>query len=128
VRVVVIGAGSWGTAFACILRDNGHDVTLAARDAEQVAAIERTGRNPRYVQGAKLEGVAATTIDVAPIGDAEIVVVAVPSRVFGDVVRSLPGEAPLLSLAKGLDPATGARLSSLVERRSVAVLSGPNIA
>ena len=124
----MIGAGSWGTAFACVLRDNGHDVTLAARDAEQVAAIERTGRNPRYVQGAKLEGVAATTIDVAPIGDAELVVVAVPSRVFGDVVRSLPGEAPLLSLAKGLDPATGARLSALVEGRPVAVLSGPNIA
>jgi glycerol-3-phosphate dehydrogenase (NAD(P)+) len=128
MRVVVIGAGSWGTAFACVLRDNGHDVTLAARDPEQVSAIQQTGRNPRYAPGARLDRVVATMIDEAPVAEAELVVVAVPSRVFGDVARSLPGEAPLLSLAKGLDPASGARLSSLVEGRPVAVLSGPNIA
>jgi glycerol-3-phosphate dehydrogenase (NAD(P)+) len=128
VRVVVIGAGSWGTAFACVLRDNGHDVTLAARDAAQVAAIADTGRNPRYAQEADLRGIAAATVSEAPIADAELVVVAVPSRVFGDVVAALPGEAPVLSLTKGLDPATGARLSTLVSDRPVAVLSGPNIA
>ena len=54
--------------------------------------------------------------------------VAVPSRVFGDVVAGLPGSAPIVSLTKGLDPATGERLSTLVRDRPVAVLSGPNIA
>ena len=44
VRVVVVGAGSWGTAVACLLRDNGHEVTLAARDPEQVETINGTGR------------------------------------------------------------------------------------
>ncbi len=43
-------------------------------------------------------------------------------------MRALPGAAPVLSLTKGLDPATGSRLSQLVERRAVAVLSGPNFA
>ena len=124
----MIGAGSWGTAFACHLRDNGHDVTLAARDPSQAAAIRETARNPRYAREAPLEGIAATTIGEAPVASAELVVVAVPSRVFGEVVASLPGDAPLLSLTKGLDPGTGARLSTLVEGRSVAVLSGPNIA
>jgi glycerol-3-phosphate dehydrogenase (NAD(P)+) len=52
----------------------------------------------------------------------------VPSRAFGEVVRSLPGAAPILGLTKGLDPATGRRLSTLVEGRGVAVLSGPNFA
>ena len=47
---------------------------------------------------------------------------------FGDVVAGLPGDAPVLSLTKGLDPATGERLSTLVSGRPVAVLSGPNIA
>jgi glycerol-3-phosphate dehydrogenase (NAD(P)+) len=55
-------------------------------------------------------------------------VVAVPSRVFTEVVPALPGSAPILSLTKGLDPSTGARLSSLVRDRPAAVLSGPNIA
>jgi glycerol-3-phosphate dehydrogenase (NAD(P)+) len=128
VRAVVVGAGSWGTAAACLLRDNGHDVTLAARDPEQADVINATGRNPRYATSARLEGISAATIDRAPIADAELVVVAVPSRVFGEVVAPLPGDAPILSLTKGLDPATGARLSTLVRNRRVAVLSGPNIA
>jgi len=128
VRVVVVGAGSWGSAFACLLRDRGHEVTLAARDPEQVAAIAQTERNPRYAREADLRGIAAATIGEAPIADADLVVVAVPSRVFGEVVGSLPGQAPVLSLTKGLDPATGERLSTLVQGRPVAVLSGPNVA
>ena len=128
MNVVVVGAGSWGTAVACLLRDNGHEVVLAARDPEQVAAIAETGRNPRYATEADLRGVAAATIDAAPVAAAELVVVAVPSRVFAEVVASLPGDAPVLSLTKGLDPATGARLSTLVRGRPVAALSGPNIA
>ena len=128
MRAVVVGAGSWGTAFACVMRDKGHEVTLAALDAAQVETIVATRRNPRYAQDADLEGIAASTISDAPIADCELVVVAVPSGVFGDVVASLPGDAPVLSLTKGLDPATGARLSTLVSDRPVAVLSGPNIA
>jgi len=128
VKVVVVGAGSWGSAFACVLRDRGHEVTLAARDPEQVAAINETGRNPRYARDADLRGVSAAVLGDATVAEAELVVAAVPSRVFGEVVGALPGNAPLLSLTKGLDPATGERLSTLVRGRPVAVLSGPNIA
>jgi glycerol-3-phosphate dehydrogenase (NAD(P)+) len=128
VNVVVVGAGSWGSAFASLLRDEGHEVTLAARDPAQVAAINETGRNPRYVPEADLRGISAAVLSEAPIADAELVVAAVPSRVFGEVVAGLPGDAPLLILTKGLDPATGERLSTLVRDRPVAVLSGPNIA
>jgi glycerol-3-phosphate dehydrogenase (NAD(P)+) len=103
-------------------------VTLAARDPEQAAAIRETGRNSRYAREARLDGIDASAIADAQLAEAELVVVAVPSRVFGEVVRSLPGDAPILSLTKGLDPATGERLSSLVVGRQVAVLSGPNIA
>jgi glycerol-3-phosphate dehydrogenase (NAD(P)+) len=128
VKAVVVGAGSWGSAFGCLLRDRGHEVTLAARDPEQAKAIRETGHNPRYVPGADLSGIDAMTLAEAPFESAELVVVAVPSAVFGEVVGSLPGTAPILSLSKGLDPSTGAHLSSLVRGRPVAVLSGPNIA
>jgi glycerol-3-phosphate dehydrogenase (NAD(P)+) len=128
VQIVVVGGGSWGTAFSRLLADRGHDVTLACRDAEQARAIEETGRNQRYLPNADLRSVAATTIEEAPVADADLVAVAVPSRAFADVVRSLPGSSPLLSLSKGLDPATGSRLSTLVEGRPVACLSGPNFA
>jgi glycerol-3-phosphate dehydrogenase (NAD(P)+) len=128
MRVVVVGAGSWGSAFACLLRDRGHEVTLAARDREHVAAINETGRNPKYVRDADLRGIAAAVLEEAPIAEAELVVVAVPSRVFREVVGGLAGTAPILSLTKGLDPTTGERLSTLVRDRPAAVLSGPNIA
>ena len=128
MNVVVVGGGSWGTAFSRILKNREHDVTLACRDAEQARLIAETGRNPRYLTHCDLRGVAATTIDEAPIADADLVVVALPSAVYGDVVAALPGSAPILSLTKGLDPATGERLSTLVRERPLAVLSGPNIA
>ena len=128
MRATVIGAGSWGTTFACLLRDNGNEVTLASRDPEQVAVINETGRNPRYARQADLSGIVGAEIAAAPVADADVVVVAVPSRVFAEVVAALPGRAPVLSLTKGLDPVTGARLSTLVRDRPVAVLSGPNIA
>lgn len=128
MRIVVVGGGSWGTAFATVLRDGDHEVTLACRDAVQAAAIAEAHRNPKYLRDVDLTGIAASTIEEAPVAEANLVVVAVPSASFGEVVAALPGSAPLLSLTKGLDPATGDRLSTLVRDRPVAVLSGPNIA
>ncbi len=128
MRAAVVGAGAWGTAFAYVLAGRGHDVTLATRDPEQAREIEETGRNPRYLPNVDLEGVAATTVDDRSLAAADLHVVAVPSRAFAEVVRSLPGAAPVLSLTKGLDPESGGRLSQLVERRGFAVLSGPNFA
>jgi glycerol-3-phosphate dehydrogenase (NAD(P)+) len=128
VKIVVVGGGSWGTGFSCVLLHRDHDVTLACRDPEQAHAIAATGRNPRYLQNADLRGISATTIDEAPIAEADLVVLAVPSRAFAAVAGALPGDAPVLSLTKGLDPATGERLSTRVQGRPVAVLSGPNMA
>jgi glycerol-3-phosphate dehydrogenase (NAD(P)+) len=128
VKVVVVGGGSWGTAFARLLVECGHDTTLACRDRAQARAIAETGRNPRYLPGVELAGVHAAPLETAPVAEAELVVVAVPSEAFGGVVHALPGKSPVLGLTKGLDPASGRRLSTLVERRPVAVLSGPNFA
>jgi len=126
VRAVVVGCGTWGTVFAGLLRDRGHEVELACRDAEQAAAIRETGRNPRYATTVDLTGITASAD--AGYEEADVVVLAVPSRVFGEVVGGLPGDSPVLSLTKGLDPSTGGRLSTLVRGRPVAVLSGPNMA
>lgn len=100
MNAVVLGAGAWGTAFAHLLGERGHAVTVARRGA----------------------------LDGAPFERADVVVVAVPSSAFRDVLAQVRGDAPILSLTKGLDPATGERLSTLVRDRPVAVLSGPNMA
>jgi glycerol-3-phosphate dehydrogenase (NAD(P)+) len=128
MNAVVVGCGAWGSAFASLLADRGHDVVLACRDPDQARLIAETGRNPHHLPNADLSSVDAAAIAEAPIAGADLVVVAVPSHAFAEVVAALPGEAPVLSLTKGLDPATGRRLSLLVEGRPVAVLSGPNLA
>ena len=73
-------------------------------------------------------GLQAAPLEQAPFADADLIVLAVTSRSFREVAARLPGSAPFLSLVKGLDPATGERLSTLVRGRPVAVLSGPNMA
>jgi glycerol-3-phosphate dehydrogenase (NAD(P)+) len=99
MRIAVVGTGAWGTVFAGLLRDRAHEVTLLGRER----------------QDSDFEG-------------AELIVVAVPSKSFAEVVESLPDGTPLLSLTKGLDPETGERLSTRVQGRPFAVLSGPNFA
>ena len=128
MKACVVGAGAWGTAFARVLAERGHEVTLAVRDPQQARAIAETGHNPRYLADVSLGRIAAAPLDEAPLGDSELVVLAVPSRAYSDVVAALPDDGPVLSLTKGLDPATGNRLSTLLGERPVAVLSGPNFA
>jgi len=127
VRFLVAGAGSWGTAFAHVLLERGHEVVLGCHHAADAEAINETGRNPRFMHVVDLRGASAVPLSEAPV-DVDVIVVAVPSRAFATVVEALPGEAPVLSLTKGLDPATGERLSTRVRGRPVAVLSGPNMA
>jgi glycerol-3-phosphate dehydrogenase (NAD(P)+) len=134
MRIAVVGGGSWGTAFASHLAGRGHDVDLLARDAAHAAEIEATRENAQYLPGVRI----ADTLRVGPLDGgippaAGLVVLAIPSRAFGAVLRalSIPPSADVLSLTKGLDPATGRRLSEVAvdvlgDPSRVAVLSGPN--
>jgi glycerol-3-phosphate dehydrogenase (NAD(P)+) len=135
VRAVVVGGGSWGTAFARHLALAGHDTTLVCRDAAQAADIARRHRNPRYLYDVQLpESLAAASIEQAQFDGAELVAFAVPSRGFAETVERvadrLPREAALLSLTKGLDPATRRRMTEILADVAgsgrVAALSGPN--
>ncbi|HEY2371157.1 MAG TPA: NAD(P)H-dependent glycerol-3-phosphate dehydrogenase [Gaiellaceae bacterium] len=127
MRFLVVGAGAWGTAFTHVLLERGHEVVLACRSRNQSDAIAGTGRNPRSLPVVDLREATTVGLEDAP-ADVDVAVVAVPSRAFARVVDTLPGDAPILSLTKGLDPATGERLSTRVSGRAVAVLSGPNMA
>ena len=127
MRFLVVGAGAWGTSFTRVLLDRGHQVVLACHTAEQARAIAELGVNPRSLPQVDLRAVTPVPLADAA-GDVDAIVLAVPSTAFAKVAAGLPGSAPVLSLTKGLDPATGERLSTRVRGRAVAVLSGPNMA
>ena len=135
MRAAVVGGGSWGTAFARHLALAGHETTLVCRDADQAAEIAERHRNPRYLYDILLPlSLKAEPLDGAGFDGFDLVALAVPSRGFAATVAAiagrLPPDAALLSLTKGLDPATRRRMSELLSdvggSGRVAVLSGPN--
>jgi glycerol-3-phosphate dehydrogenase (NAD(P)+) len=138
-RVAVLGAGSWGTAFAKVMADAGRDVVLWARRPEVAAAISDGHVNPDYLPGVVLPGlVTATTNAVAALDRADAVVLAMPSQTLRANLASwrelLPRGATLVSLAKGVELGTLKRMSEVivdvagVTPDHVAVVSGPNLA
>ena len=135
--VVVLGGGSFGTAIANILADNGHDVRLCLRNEDAVTEIRETGINSRYLPGFRLNPALQPTTDLAAsLNGADLVFLAVPSRAFRDALRSmkphLSADAVLVSCTKGIWPEGFMLMSQLMrdelQTTRIGVLSGPNLA
>ena len=135
----VLGAGSWGTAFAKVLADAGTDVTIWARRETVAAAIREYGTNPDYLPAVRLpERVSATSDAGKAIAGADLVVLAVPSQTLrgnlADWAAFLAPDATLVSLMKGVELGTTKRMSEVIVETAgvpadrVAVVSGPNLA
>jgi len=138
-RAAVLGAGSWGTAFAQVLVDSGTNTTLWARRPELASAINSTHRNPDYLPDIALSpGVRATADAEEALAGADIVVLAIPSQTARDnlvhFVDLVHPDATLVSLMKGIELGTTKRMSEVicevtkVEPERVAVVTGPNLA
>ncbi|MFG3418924.1 NAD(P)H-dependent glycerol-3-phosphate dehydrogenase [Micromonospora sp. NPDC048063] len=138
-HVAVLGAGSWGTAFAKILADAGRDVTIWARRRPVADTIRAERRNPEYLPDVLLPSRVTATGDAAEaITGAELVVLAVPSQTLRGNLAEWSGylhpDATLVSLMKGIELGTTRRMSEvIVETAGVAadrvvVVSGPNLA
>ena len=135
-RVAVIGAGSWGTTVAALLAPRV-DTVLWARREDVAGEIRETGFNAAYLGEFRLPGrLAATSVLEEALGDATIVVLAVPSHGLRAVLETsrsvVRHDAVVLSLGKGLERVTNARMSEVVSQcwpgRPVGVLTGPNLA
>lgn len=134
--VAVMGAGSWGTAMALTLCDNGHQVTLWARRPQLCASINSERRNPDYFGDLQLPSTltAVTDPDEAMAG-AEFVVFAVPAQTLRQNLGDwrIPARPVVVSLAKGVELGTELRMSEVIrevtgiEADRIAVLTGPNL-
>lgn len=132
----VIGAGSWGTAVACVLGGKGIPTVLWARSDEVAESISAEGRNPRYLTDVTLPAQVSATIDLEEaMRAADVVVLATPSQAIRAAAESLRpfwnGEAPVVSLAKGLERGSLLRMTEVLaevlgSHSRLAALSGPN--
>lgn len=136
MNVAVVGDGGWGTAAAALLDAYGHTVTVWGPFPDYIEEIRKLRSNPRYLPGVRLSESIRWTAELREaVPDADVVVLAVPSKFYRDVCKRV---APLLdlrhtfivSLTKGVCPETHQRMSevaqSVLGTDRVVVLSGPS--
>jgi glycerol-3-phosphate dehydrogenase (NAD(P)+) len=139
-RVAVVGAGSWGTTFGKILADGGANVMMWARRPELAHEINEAKRNSQYLPGINLpRSMMATPHLSEALEGAEQIFLSVPSQALRENLKAVrplvsSGDAPVVSLMKGVERRTGLRMSQVIQQElhcdpaRIAVASGPNLA
>lgn len=133
-RIGILGSGTWGTAIAVLLSNNGHQVTLWSAIPEEIEEMKRTLAHKNLPEVKLPETICYTAKLSEAMEEKELLVMAVPS-VF---VRSTAANMRLyckagqriVDLAKGIEEATLHTMSEVIKEElpdaDVAVLSGPS--
>jgi glycerol-3-phosphate dehydrogenase (NAD(P)+) len=140
-RIVVLGAGAWGTAIALSLsRRGGHEVTLWSHSDEEAEQIRAARENTLFLPGFPLPAGLTVTTDTVPIRLAEILVSVIPSeflRLTLTRVRPfLHNGQFILSATKGVEDVSFLRMTQVISEvlepagllLSIGALSGPSFA
>jgi glycerol-3-phosphate dehydrogenase (NAD(P)+) len=139
VKAAVLGAGAWGTTFAQVLCDAGTPATLWCRRPEVADTINARHESPERLPGITLPaGLAATADPAEAMAGADLVALAVPAQALRQNLAAwrdlLPPGALLVSLMKGIELGSGARMSQVIAEITgagpdrIAVVTGPNLA
>lgn len=136
-KVVIIGAGSWGTALGLVLARKGYDITLWEFNKERAEEIQKERENKRYLPGIKFPDNLNVTYEKEGLLEGiKYVVFSVPSQVLRGVIRGFSNDLTedmlLVNTAKGIEVTTGMRLSEVMKdeikgkfHKNIVVLSGP---
>ena len=135
-RIGIIGGGAWGTALALTARRAGRHVTLWAREAEVVAAINRDHVNPLFLSGIALDPEIRATADLAEAAAADLLLLVAPAQhlraLAGALAAQVAADLPVLICTKGIEEGSGALMGEVVAAAlpasPIAVLSGPTFA
>ncbi len=140
MRAAVIGGGSWGTALAAVLGNNGHEVTIWSFEEDVAEALAKKHENPRYMPGMPLPQRVTGTHDLAKaLSGAELVVAVNPSHVTRPVMKQaaphLPKATAIVSATKGIENDTLFTMHEVLEdvlptemHPYLCCLSGPSFA
>jgi len=134
-QACIIGDGGWGTALALVLHERGHRVKVWGPFPEYIEKVRQAHRNDDYLPGVDLPAEIWWTADRENVVQgADLVVVAVPTKFYRNVMDSfaglIPASAEVVTVAKGFDPQSHQRmtdvLADVLKRDDVAALSGPS--
>jgi len=141
-RIGVLGAGSFGTALAIHCARHGMETLLWARSAEMADGLNRSRVNERYLPAVELPPTLAATAELGALDGCSLVLVAVPSHGFREVVRNYFAASgsreglTMVSASKGIETDGHARMSEVLKTEAAragrevaaAALSGPTFA
>ncbi|MGK0554557.1 NAD(P)H-dependent glycerol-3-phosphate dehydrogenase [Macrococcus capreoli] len=137
-NVSVIGTGSWGTALANVLADNGHDCLIWGKTKATVDEISEMKTNSKYLPDVQLNQHLIATLDLnEAVTHAQILIIAVPTKAIRSVTQQINAVClepkMMIHVSKGIEPKTFKRISEMIEEEmdtdklsGVGVLSGPS--
>lgn len=137
-KIAVLGAGSWGTALAMVLVENGHDVTIWGNKQSQIDEINEQHTNAHYLKEITLPKSLVATSDLKTcIKDADAVLFVVPTKAMREVAKQFnnvcENQPVVIHASKGLEQDTHKRITEVLEEeispshyKAIVVLSGPS--
>ncbi|MBR2802462.1 MAG: NAD(P)-dependent glycerol-3-phosphate dehydrogenase [Erysipelotrichaceae bacterium] len=136
MKIGLLGSGSWSTALAQVLADNGQEVILKGRNPLEVADINENHRNERFFPGVDIAPQIRATLSYEDLLDSDILLMGVPvaqcRKVAAELVPLLDHPVIVINVAKGFDPSSKSRLSEVLKEEfgdkasAVVSLIGPS--
>ena len=134
-RIVVLGAGAWGTALATVAARPGRRVTLWSRDPAAAASMADHRENRRSLPGVRLDDAIRPTASLDDLAEAELILLVVPAQRLRAALHALPvfpAGVPVVLCAKGIEADTGLLMSEVLQAcrpgHPAVALSGPSFA
>lgn len=136
-KVVVLGAGQWGTTMAQVLCDAGNHVLMWGRNQELVDEVNEKHTNSKYLDESVLPiGLRATTDLKEAFEYSSIYVLAVPAQTLRENLIAwkplVQPNALFVSTLKGIEVSTMSRMTEIIsevmETENIAIITGPNLA
>lgn len=137
-KVTVFGTGSFGTALANVLAENGHQVLMWGKNEQTINEINSQHINSKYLKNAQLNDSIVATLDInSAVSFSEVYLMALPTKAMREVAKSidslLASKKTFIHVAKGIENETYKRVSEMIEdsispehNAGIGVLSGPS--
>lgn len=134
-KITLLGGGSWGTALAKLLSENGHEVIVWLRDENQCRTLSSERENKKYLPKVQIpENIEFTSNINEAVKNAEIILIVTPTQMIRSILKQINDEYKkdkiIINASKGIEIGTMCLVSDIVKEETTnctfAVLSGPS--
>ncbi|UEX89143.1 NAD(P)H-dependent glycerol-3-phosphate dehydrogenase [Staphylococcus ratti] len=137
-NITVFGTGSFGSALANVLAENGHHVLMWGKNQATIDEINSNHTNISYLKEAQLNSSIKATTDLdQAIKHSDTFIIALPTKAIRDVMgrvnTKLNSKKSFIHVTKGIENESFKRVSEMIEdtiapefNGGIGILSGPS--